>query len=500
MQEERVEDSNKTYDSISKEQMKKEQQSPKGIEKEPQDDDYIAQLEESCRELEAIFHFSHDGIFVSDGNGVALRCNESYSRITGLEAEKLIGLNMNEILKRGYLSESATLMVVQTGKRATTMPVLKSGKKALITSNPVFDKTGKIVRIISNVRDITELIDLKTQLEQVQELSERYYSEIMHLRSQTTVIEGMVAESPVMRQIVSTALKVAATNATVLITGESGVGKEVLARAIHRHSEIKEGPFVKVNCGSIPGTLLESELFGYEKGAFTSAATAGKAGIFEIAQGGTLFLDEIGEIPLALQTKLLGVLQDMKFTRVGGTKEIQLSARIIAATNRDLEEMVQKREFRKDLFYRIYVVGLKIPPLQERREDIFPLSNNFLKKFNEKYKTTNLFSSQIINEFIQYSWPGNVREMENLIERLVVLAPNEQLTVEMLPENFRIRRLNPAFGVPEGYNLEDIINEVERGIFRTLVKQGYSSYKIAKKLGINQSTVIRKIKKLGIEL
>jgi transcriptional regulator with PAS, ATPase and Fis domain len=273
----------------------------------------------------------------------------------------------------------------------------------------------------------------------------------------------------------------------------------VLARAIHSNSESRTGPFIKVNCGAIPSSLLESELFGYEKGAFTNASRTGKSGIFEIAKGGTLFLDEIGEIPLALQAKLLGVLQDMKFSRVGGIKQIELDARVIAATNRDLEEMIKHGQFRKDLFYRINVVNLKIPPLAERTEDIYPLASHFLKKVNDKYKTANTFSSQIIRAFIEYIWPGNVRQMEHLIERLVVLAPNEQLTREMLPDNI-MGHTDTSFAAPGpgGGDLKELLADVERRILQTFVNRGKSGNQIARELGINQSTVVRKLKKLGI--
>lgn len=461
--------------------------------------EYIDQLEATNRDMDALFRFSHDGLVVCDGNGYGVRYNESYTRITGIDGQDLIGRHMTEIVGRGSISESAVLNALIAKKQVTTMPKLASGKKVLITANPVFDANQNVVKIIGNVRDITELTALEAELGQARELSERYLSELVHLRSQTVQVEGMVAESPAMRAIVSTALKVSATEATVLITGESGAGKEVLARTIHNHSQRKDGPFVKVNCGAIPDNLLESELFGYEKGAFTNAAKTGKMGIFEIALGGSLFLDEIGEIPLLLQAKLLGVLQDKKFSRVGGTKEIKLAARIIAATNRDLTEMVATGKFRKDLFYRLNVVGLKIPPLAERREDIFPLAHYFLRELNEKYKFKNSISPQVMNLFQEYDWPGNVREMENLMEQLVVLAPNEKIVPSMLPDLFRTRSdgLGPEFS--QGSNLDEILANVERRIFRNLIQKGYSSYRIAEELGMNQSTAIRKIQKLGLE-
>lgn len=460
----------------------------------------IKLLEITNSDLSDAFKFSHDGMFISDGTGVAKKYNEAYCRITGISGEEIMGLSMPEIIEKGYISESATLKALQTRRASTTMPKLKSGNKVIITSTPVFDENDNIVRIVSNVRDITELLTIKDQMEQVKELSERYYSEIIHLRSEFSNIDGFITESPNMKTIVSTALKAAVTDTVVLITGESGSGKEVLARMIHNNSEFKTGPFVKITCSAIPETLLESELFGYEKGAFTSAGKNGKIGLFEIASGGTLFLDEIGELPLIMQTKLLGVLQDMKFTKLGGTKEIELMARIIVATNRELEEMVRNRQFRKDLFYRINVVGLKVPPLIERKDDIFPLVSHFLRKFNEKYKSSNTISPQVMNAFLNYDWPGNIRELENLVKRLIILAPNEQITMEMLSDVFWGTPGMPCPTAAPNVSLNDILEKVERRLFQDFLKKGYSSYKMAKELSINQSTVIRKMKRLGINI
>ena len=459
----------------------------------------VRELEETSKDMDAVFRFSHDGICVCDGTGVAKKHNEAYDRITGINSAELVGMDMTQMIGRGYISESATLLALQTRKAATTMPKLKSGNKALITANPVFDENGNVTRVIANVRDVTELITLKSELEEVRKLSERYYSEVLHLRNQHPNVSGVITESNPMKAIVSTALTVAPTDATVTITGDSGVGKEVLARLIHNNSERRDEPFVKINCGAIPATLVESELFGYEKGAFTNAARAGKPGLFEIAQGGTLFLDEIGEIPFNLQSKLLGVLQDMKFTRVGGTKEVMLRARLIAATNRDLLMMVREGTFRKDLFYRINVVALKIPSLAERKDDIFPLANHFLQKFNHKYKTANTISPQVMNALINYDWPGNVREVENLIERLVVLAPNQQIVTEMLPDGLWDRLMLPSSRGTRDTKLKEISANIERLVIKDLLGKGYSSYKIAAELGVNQSTIIRKIKKLGIK-
>ena len=450
--------------------------------------------QENWRELEAAMRSAYDGIFITDGKGVAIKYNEAYCRITGIDAAELMGLTMEQIIDRGYASESVVMKVLKTRDTATTMPELKSGKLTLHTASPVFDENGEIVRVISNVRDITELNAIKSQLEQARELSEKYYSEIIQLRSQQAEVKGVIAESKAMKNIFSTALKVATTNATVMITGDSGVGKEVVARTVHKYSEFKDGPFVKINCGAIPENLLESELFGYEKGAFTSAAKTGKTGLFEIAAGGTAFLDEIGELPMHLQVKLLGVLQDRQFTRVGGVKTIETKSRVIAATNRDLEDMLSAGKFRRDLYYRLNVVALKIPPLAERQDDILPLAKYFLDKFNQKYGVFNTFSPQVLKLFVKYQWPGNVREMENLIEKLVILAPNEQITIDRLPGQLWEKAKTPE--VEEGATLGDMIGKFEADLLRNLQDRGYTTYQMAEKLGINQSTVVRKLQKL----
>jgi PAS domain S-box-containing protein len=454
---------------------------------------------ETIRELDAIFKFSYDGIFVTDGNAIGLKVNKAYTRVTGIQdAANLIGMHMKDAVLGGYVSESVTLKVLEKRATVSTMPKVKSGKQVLMTGNPVFNENGEIIRVITNVRDISELIELHSQLREARELSERYYSELLHLRSQQMKVEGVVIESQVMKGIFETALKVANTEATVLVTGDSGSGKEILARVIHNHSEHKSGPFFKINCGAIPENLLESELFGYEKGAFTNASKNGKPGLFEMASGGTVFLDEIGEIPLSIQAKLLGVLQDRRFTRVGGIEQKPLNARVVAATNRDLETMIDNKQFRKDLYYRLNVVALKIPPLVERNSDIFPLAHFFLAKFNKRYKTNKELSTQVIDAFMEYDWPGNVREMENLIERLVVLSQEERITLESLPEsmkNFRTLGSNGEI-ISGDKGLTDIIEDVERRVFQEYLQRGYSTRKIAQELRISQATVVRKINHL----
>jgi Nif-specific regulatory protein len=300
-----------------------------------------------------------------------------------------------------------------------------------------------------------------------------------------------------MHEVIKTVLKVSKSKATVLLRGESGTGKELIAKAIHFESPRAKGPFIAVNCAAIPETLLEAELFGYERGAFTGAVTA-KPGKFELANGGTLFLDEIGEMSPTLQAKLLRVIQEHTFERLGGTKSINVDVRIIAATNKDLEDMVKKGLFREDLYWRLNVVSIFLPPLRERKEDIPLLIEHFLKRFNKEYGRRISISSQAMEKLIRYSWPGNVRELENTIERLVILAEKEEITVEDLPIHIKSEMLKP-FNPSNTYSLKKEIEELEkRRIEEALKKCDYNQALAARLLGITQRQIGYKIKKYKI--
>lgn len=406
-------------------------------------------------------------------------------------------MSMQEVVKRGIVSESVSLLVLKNKKAMSTRPKVCSGKDILMTGTPVFNENGKIVRVISNVRDISELLRLNKELEEVRQQSQRYYSELLHLRSQQMSVGDCIANSSAMRKVVETALKIAETDLAVLITGASEIGKEVVARLIHNHGSRKKSPFIKINCGVIPENLLESELFGYERGAFTNASTRGKIGLFELAENGTLFLDEIGELPLSLQVKLLGVLQDMKFMRIGGTEEKRLNARVLAATNQNLEKMIEETKFRSDLFYRLCVAAIHVPTLAERKDDIFPLIQFFLHRFNAHYKTEKSLSPQVMDALARYSWPRNVRQLCHVIEQSVALSEDLQITLDALPNEIRAYAgTSPTPVLTEKKSLSSILSDVEIEIFGKLIRQGWSTYKIAKELGISQATAVRKIQKM----
>ncbi|MCA1987727.1 MAG: sigma 54-interacting transcriptional regulator [Desulfarculus sp.] len=364
-----------------------------------------------------------------------------------------------------------------------------------ITGTPVLGPGQEVLRVVINLRDVTELKSLEEQIKRL--ASQAPDREKACAPNQ---LGGVVAESPQMNALVELCLRVARVDSTVLLTGESGTGKDVLARLIHRLSLRHNKPFVAINCAAVPDSLLESEFFGYERGAFSGADKDGKPGLFEEADGGTLFLDEVGELPLALQVKLLKVIQEQRFRRLGSVKDRALDLRVIAATNRDLEEMVQKGQFREDLFYRLYVVPINIPPLRERREDIMPLAMNFLQACNRKYGVSRTLSQELLRALEGNPWPGNVRELQNTIERMVVTADADTLEPRHLPSDLAPASPCPPPGLwlPEGLSLREIRELVERQVIERAIASGDNLRAIARRLGVSHSTVLRKAQKLGV--
>jgi len=453
------------------------------------------------KQLDAIIESSYDGLYVTDGKANTLRVNEAYERISGLKAEDVIGQNMQELVDKGFFNQSVTLEVLKTGKPVTIMQDILGGKKVLVTGNPIFSDDGtNIMLVLTNVRDITELDILRRKLEGSRRISEHYLSELKELRLRDLKDHNFIVKSEKMRNIVQMALRIAEVDTSILISGETGVGKGLLAKIIHNNSLRSEKTFLKINCGAIPETLLESELFGYIKGAFTGARPDGKPGLFEVAEGGTIFLDEIGELPLNLQVKLLDVLEERQATRLGSTKPYNVDVRIISATNKDLKKMVNQKKFREDLFYRLMVVPIHIPPLRERKEDIFPLINFFLENFNRSLKRKKRILRDALDFLIVYSYPGNIRELKNLIERLVVVSESDLIGMENIP--LSLLGKESSYHLPKGCNmildLNRFLRNIECSLITEAIKQCGTTYKAAKYLGINQSTVVRKSQKYGI--
>ncbi|HBP64016.1 MAG TPA: transcriptional regulator [Desulfosporosinus sp.] len=446
------------------------------------------------KELEAIFNSSYDEIFVADGEGFTLKVNKASELFCGMKAEEILGKHVSELEKLGLFSPSITTQVLKQKKRTTLIQSTKSGQKIIVTANPVFDDKGKVILVVTNSRDITELSNLRQRLEDTEKLINNYRTEIVKLRKESVNTSKIISQSAKMEQILILAGKVAGVDSTVLIEGESGVGKGVVALKIHQLSKRSKYPFITINCGAIPESLIESELFGYEGGSFTGAKKEGKKGLFEVASTGTIFLDEISELPLNLQVKLLHVIQDKRLRRVGGTSYIEVNARIIAATNCDIPQLVKERKFREDLYYRLNVVPLVVPPLRHRKEDIPVLIDHFLEMFLEKYELHKKIASDTLELLLNYNWPGNVRELENLIERVVVTVD----TLEVLPFHLPDHILH-ADGTSKKVYVHDICSlknateELERQLLTKALIKFRNTYKMADALKVNQSTIVRKM-------
>ena len=450
-------------------------------------------VKEINKELDAIIESLDDGIVVADRSGFILKANHAYQQMTGITAEEFVGKHVRDLVKQGYIGRSVTEMVVERNSPVTIVDV-RNSKELLLTGNPVYNDKGELVRVVTAIRDVTQLNSLKEQLAETEEIKNRYYLELEHLRSQQP-FRKIITNNPEMRQKLDLAFHVAHVDSTVLILGESGVGKELIAQLIHRASKRSKEPFIKINCGAIPTNLLESEFFGYEPGAFTGALREGKPGLFELAQGGTLFLDEVGEIPLDLQVKILRTLQDKEITRVGGKKNINLDVRIVAATNRDLEKMMQENTFREDLYYRLNVVPIVLPPLRNRKEDILPLINDFLAKFQLQYGYQKWIHPDVMERLLNYDWPGNIRELENTIERLVVTSRGECI----LPENLAgIPAASADPGKQLKTSLKRTLESSEKKIIADVYRNVKSTRKAAVLLGISQSSLVKKLNKYSI--
>ena len=361
--------------------------------------DQIDKYKELNKTLECIIHSSYDGIYVTDGQANTLMINSAYERITGIKSEEVLGRNMNDLVKEGLFSQSSSLLAIQERRQVTIRQLIKQSKEVLVTSTPVFYK-NTITHVVTNVRDISELVDLKIELMDTKALNERYLTELEYIKSKLIDTPEIVVRDRNMYKVIEMSLRVARVDTTVLLNGETGVGKGELSKFIHKNSPRSKGCFVEVNCGAIPQNLIESELFGYEKGAFTGASSKGKIGLFELANNGTIFLDEISELSLDLQVKLLKIIEDKRVIRLGGNKSIPIDVRIIAATNKNIKEMVEKGKFRDDLYYRLNVVPIYIYALKERKDDIIPLSIKFLNDFNRKYNMDKKLAPSVLNKFL----------------------------------------------------------------------------------------------------
>jgi len=439
----------------------------------------------------ALINSCHVGIMAIDINGKTVVFNKAAQRISNREEQEILGKHQKEVHPE-YWAEYEDILksgVPQFHRK------LKAGNLTLIANRTPIIIKNRVIGVVSAFMDISEL---ELQLKRSKRLANEYHSKLEELRTQQDRFDGFIAVSKQIKDVLELALRVAKVDVPVLIQGETGVGKEVIAKLIHKESDrCNNGIFMKINCGAIPENLLESELFGYEKGAFTGANTTGKKGLFELAEGGTLFLDEVNALSLHLQIKLLSALQDLEIMRIGGNKPIKINTRIIAASNQDLSKMLQDGTFRKDLFFRLNVVPINIHPLRERRDDIIPFANYFLEKYNAKYKKTKYFSRPVIDYLIIYHWPGNVRELENLIERLVVITKDNEIIFEDLPLHIRsINNIPSADFKPDNiFSFKKAVLEFESDLIQEAINRHGSVRKAAKSLNVAPSTITRKRKR-----
>ncbi len=439
--------------------------------------------------FESIIDAMHEDLLITDGNGVVIKISPEFEKVYGISSEEAIGKTVYELEERGYFSPSVTSVVLKTKKKVTMEQDTKEGRKILVSATPIFKGNieGEDVKfVVSFSRDITEIIDLKVKAQRLQE-------EVNLLKRKAISSKNFIFESEEMMKVADIVKKVSGVDANVLLLGPSGAGKTLLAKIIHEESKRKKQPFIEINCAAIPENLLESELFGYEKGSFTGALAEGKTGLIEMAQGGTLFLDEISEMPINLQAKLLKVIQDKTIKKIGGSKNTIVDFRLVTATNKNLEKMVKEGVFREDLFYRISVVDINIPPLRERKKEILPLINFFMEEVHKKYGLNIEISPEALGMLIDYQWPGNVRELGNLVERLCITNANGTIKPQDLPEN--ILNAEKVLNTEEEKSLKTAVEKVEsRLILKAYQKHG-TSIGVATELGISQATASRKISK-----
>ncbi|MGW8313649.1 MAG: sigma-54 interaction domain-containing protein [Desulfuromonadales bacterium] len=428
--------------------------------------------------LELVFDNVENGIYLVDGRGVTIRVNRTFEEMSGFSNAELAGRSLYDLVgPDNYFTGSASLLVLERKVPVTATYSTKTGRKLLVRGKPIFDRKNNIRYIINTIWDLTFVqynrpIDADTA------------------RSQMLTEEDIITLSERMSGVIDLALRVAKTDSTILLSGESGVGKGLLAKLVHHASERRQRSLVQINCAAIPESLLEAELFGYEPGAFTGADRKGKEGLLQRADGGTLFLDEIGELPLHLQAKLLGVLQEQTFFKIGGREPLSVDLRLIAASNRDLAALVATGGFREDLYYRLNVVPIHLPPLRERREDIPLLIDYFADHYNRKYQSYKRISPRVVQQLSVLPWKGNIRELENTVERLIVTSRSNVIDT-----------LDPQTGIdsaPGGSErcLQDLMQAYENEILLNAMQRLGTTRKVAKALGISQATAARKLKGL----
>ncbi|MFA5903403.1 MAG: sigma 54-interacting transcriptional regulator [Desulfobacula sp.] len=456
----------------------------------------LRELQEKIELYELIIDNINAGIIITDADGYVTHFNKPYGRFLNLDPASQIGKHCTEVVENTRMH-----IVARTGKAEINKSHRINGHDMVVQRIPI-KKNGKVISVYGQVmfRNVEEVKELATKLSMLESKVQLFEKELFDLRSTKYTFNCIIGKSDEINHLKTEARKAASNESTVLITGESGTGKELFAQAIHNASVRRHNPFVRINCAAIPKDLLESELFGYDEGAFTGAKIKGKPGKFELAHTGTIFLDEIGDLPLDMQPKLLRVLEDKEFERIGGTKIIRSDFRVICATNQKLEVLMEKYAFRKDLFYRLNVIPIHIPPLRERQKDIIPLARHLLKKMALAADRPPMdIEKEAERELERYDWPGNARELSNVLERAMYSSGNHTIYKGDLPFI-----LDYTTQIP-GENLRPTLKTAKsqaqaKTIYQALAKTNYNKAKAAKLLGIHRTLLYKKMKEYNIGL
>lgn len=451
--------------------------------------------------LDDLLDASFDGIVISTAEGNILKANKAYQKLSGIAKDEIIGHNLIDLLANKVIQGAAILEVIKTHVPTTrSFSYNRTGKVAMVTANPVLNDQGILIYVIANFRDVTQLRKLSENLDSSINIFGLFDKDSFYLKPDLAELPdyGILVHNEKMRTCLDQALRVALFDTPVLILGESGVGKTKIAQIIHKVSSRSHKPFISINCASIPENLLESELFGYEKGAFTGANTHGKKGQFELASGGTLVLEEIGDLSFSLQAKLLQAIEEKQFTKIGGQVPLEVDIRLIAITNRDLKTMVTQGRFRSDLYFRLNVVPIMVPPLRNRSDEIPLLIKHFFSIFNRQYNIAKFPDNSLLQVLYQYKYPGNVRELKNLIERLVIMTPENKVNKEHLDllshgESYcGIPRLN------ETQSLDCFLQNCEKTFIAKVTQEEPTLKGAARSLGVSITTLWRKMGKYNL--
>lgn len=437
------------------------------------------------------------GVHIIDGQGVTILYNRACAEMDGMDESQVLGKNMRELVNEGIFSKSLGLEALDKRERVSDSQVV-NGRIIFTTSEPVWKEDGTIRFVLTSCMDVSRMERTQKELDHIKRANEFLLRELSIQASKELDKNIIISHSKIMEELKILARRIAVVDTTILLEGESGVGKGLLGEYIHHNSLRKDGPFIKINCATFPENLIESELFGYAPGAFTGASKQGKPGLIELSNKGTLFLDEIAELPLGLQAKLLNVLQDKVISKIGSNEFTKVDTRIIAATNQNLKSLVKEGKFRLDLYYRLNVIMIEIPPLRQRKDEIIPLATVFLDKINQKYDLNRQMSPSAMKELLAYDWPGNVRELENEIERAVVTCEGNMITANDVRKN--LYEEEAKININRAQSYKENVALFETVLMKEYIKKSADLKDMSQTTGLDTSTIRKKAKRLNIEL